>query len=240
MEGGEIAIARALELDHPHCQAVGLLWKGIFHYWRREMTEARDVAARAIAISATHGFMHWVGVASAFRGAARQALGEDEDARAEAMAGLTPAVRSHQGAAPFLFGALADVHRAAGEIDEALDAIAQGMAVAEMTSQPVWTPEIYRVKGEILRERKGSRDAAETLFRQALDAATAVAARALAPRAATSWASLPQREGDVAGARAVLRPLHDGFTQGLGTLDFVEAGALLRERASSRWSPKPT
>jgi tetratricopeptide (TPR) repeat protein len=225
---GDAAIALARAVDHPHSLAVALLWKTILHYWRREMDRTCDMAAETIALSEEQGFMHWVGVARAYRGAGLVAQGADAATLVDVVDGLTEAARAHQGGAPFLFGMLAEAHQAVGDFDQASAALEQGAAIAAMTAQPLWDPEFHRLKGELLlQQRADALVEAETLFRQALASAAAVGAQPLALRAATSLARLLQRRGQPASAIAALESVRRAFVEGHETPDLVEADALL-------------
>ncbi|HJQ85149.1 MAG TPA: hypothetical protein VKA21_13785, partial [Candidatus Binatia bacterium] len=93
-----------------------------------------------------------------------------------------------------------------------------------------WCGEIRRLEGELLR-LEGDVEGAEAAFCEALRTARRQDARSLELRAATSTARLLRDRGDGKGARAVLAPALDWFTEGHDTRDLRVAGALLAELA---------
>ncbi len=221
------AVHHAQSLDHPHSLAVANLWRVILLYWRRDMTEARDAASVAETISIRHGFSQWTCVARAFRGAARHALGEGEIARDEVCAGLTEAVRAHQGSAPLFYGMEAQVHLAAGDWARTEAAIKVATAVAARTAQPFWNPELIRLDGELRLAQSNASADAEKLFRTSLDLAKASGAKALALRSATSLGRLLLRNGCAVEAKGILEANLAQIRQGQGTADLIDAHSLL-------------
>ena len=111
--------------------------------------------------------------------------------------------------------------------------IVEGLAVVEAgieQSEPGWlTPELLRLKGELLLLRDASAGAgtAEDLLRQALDTAREQGALSWELRAATSLARALRAQGRLADAVACLQPIYDRFTEGFGTADLVAAKQLL-------------
>jgi hypothetical protein len=113
--------------------------------------------------------------------------------------------------------------------------IAEGLALVEAgieQSEAGWvTPELLRLRGELfqLQSTPASADASEALFRQALDEARRQETLSWELRAATSLARLLRKQGHSDDAVAVLRPVHNRFTEGFGTADLVAAKQLLDE-----------
>ena len=113
--------------------------------------------------------------------------------------------------------------------------IAEGLALLEAgieQFEPGWfTPELLRLKGELflLQSTPAAAEAAEDLFRQALDEARRQEALSWELRAATSLARLLRNQGRPADAIACLQPIYDRFTEGFGTADLIAAKQLLDE-----------
>ena len=132
-----------------------------------------------------------------------------------------------------LAGALTDAGR-----------IVEGLAVVEAgieQSEPGWlTPELLRLKGELLLMQNGSAgaEAAKSLFQQALDQAHRQEMMSWELRAATSLARLLRRQEHPADAIAHLRPVYDRFTEGFGTADLIAAKQLLDELGERRKPPR--
>jgi predicted ATPase len=131
---------------------------------------------------------------------------------------------------PHCWASLADAYRAAGRVDEALGAVAEGLAQARQTSARFNEAELCRLEGELLVMRGGAsaRDA-EGCFREALQIARRQSAKSLELRAATSLGRLLQRDGKPADARRLLAETYAWFTEGFDTADLRRARALLDE-----------
>ena len=112
---------------------------------------------------------------------------------------------------------------------------ADGLATVEEASSGArrgWlAPELLRIKGELLllQGTAGATEAAEDLFRQALDGRAEQGALSWELRAATSLARLLRNQGRPADAIACLQPVYDRFTEGFGTADLIAAKQLLDE-----------
>jgi uncharacterized protein HemY len=84
---------------------------------------------------------------------------------------------------------LAEAHLAAGEVDDGLAAVAEGLRRCETELARTQEPELLRLEGELLRIRGDVADA-EDRFRRAIALAEARAAHAWGARAAASLARL--------------------------------------------------
>jgi len=117
--------------------------------------------------------------------------------------------------------------------------IAEGLALLEAEierSETRWlTPELLRLKGELLLLQKSPAGAemAQDLFRQALDEARQQGALSWELRAATSLARLLCHQGRSADAIACLQPVYDRFTEGFETADLIAAKQVLDEPGDS-------
>jgi predicted ATPase len=142
----------------------------------------------------------------------------------------------HRGAAasglgaPALLFLLAEGLRKVGRHDDALGALALGIARAEQQGQHYFDAELHRLRAEILLDRDGHAvEEAEALFGQSLEIARRQEAKTFELRAATSLARLWQRQGKRDAARDLLAPVYEWFTEGFDTRDLKEAKALLAE-----------
>jgi hypothetical protein len=113
--------------------------------------------------------------------------------------------------------------------------IGEGLALLEAAierRETGWlTPELFRLKGELLllRSEPAVIEPVENLFRQALDEARRQEALSWQLRAATSLARLLRDQDRPADATACLQPIYDHFTEGFGTADLIAAKQLLDE-----------
>ena len=107
--------------------------------------------------------------------------------------------------APPLHGFLAEGLRKVGRHDEALGALALGVAQAEQQGQHFYDAELHRLRAEILLDMDGNAvEEAEALLGQSLEIARRQEAKTFELRAATSLARLWQRQGKREKARAHL------------------------------------
>jgi predicted ATPase len=132
--------------------------------------------------------------------------------------------------APLILCLLAESLRKAGRHDDALGALALGVARAEQQGQHYYDAELHRLRAEILLDMDGNAvEEAETLFHQSLEIARRQEAKTFELRAATSLARLWRRQGKRDAAHALLAPLYAWFTEGFDTRDLKHAKALLEE-----------
>jgi hypothetical protein len=104
-------------------------------------------------------------------------------------------------------------------------------AAMEQFEPGCYTPELLRLKGELflLQSPPASAEAAEELFRQALDRARRQEALSWELRAVTSLSRVLCYEGRPVDAIAFLQPVYDRFTEGFGTADLIAAKQLLEQ-----------
>ncbi len=122
--------------------------------------------------------------------------------------------------APGLLCSLAEGLRKVGRHDDALGALALGVAQAEQQEEHSADAELHRLRAEILLDTDGDAvEEAEALFHQSLEIARRQEAKMFELRAAISLARLWQRQGKRAAARALLAPLYAWFTEGFDTRD---------------------
>jgi len=115
-----------------------------------------------------------------------------------------------------------------GQIDEALALSDEALQLVERTGERWFEAELHRHKGQLLL-RQGHAEAAEELYRKALNIAEEQEAKLWELRAAASLARLRRYQGRHAEARALLAPVYGWFTEGFDTADLKEAKALLDE-----------
>jgi tetratricopeptide (TPR) repeat protein len=112
-----------------------------------------------------------------------------------------------------------------GAILEALETVEQAL---QLNSEPVFGPEILRLRGE-LRFKQGQTELAEADFREAIVLAQKMGAKAWELRTTMSLARLLASEARRDEARAMLAESYNWFTEGFDTADLKEAKTLLEE-----------
>jgi predicted ATPase len=129
---------------------------------------------------------------------------------------------------PYALSQLAAACDKLGHADEALALVAEALAAVERSGERLWEAEIYRLKGELLLDSKGSSEV-ETCYRHAIDIARRQCAKSLELRAVTSLSRLLQKQGKKDEARRMLAEIYGWFTEGFDTADLKDAKALLEE-----------
>ena len=199
------------------------------HLYRGEYAAAIDIGDEVIALCQEYEFPQEAEWARAFQGAALAAdrRGDEGINRLRSSLATMKALRSGLVRTTFL-ALFAEGLGRAGQIDEALEAIAEGFAHAERTTERGFIAELHRVRGDVL-SRAGRTTEAESSLREALAVARAQQARAFELRAATSLARLLASSGRLDEARGILSPVVGWFTEGPGTADLSAARGLLAE-----------
>jgi predicted ATPase len=129
--------------------------------------------------------------------------------------------------APFLT-LLAEASEMAGEIEEALTLLDDGLRIAGRTGARWFAAELNRRKGRLLL-RQGQAGAAEELYRNALGIAGEQEAKLWELRVAASLARLWRDQGRRTAAQDLLAPAYGWFTEGFATPDPKAAKTLLDE-----------
>ena len=105
-----------------------------------------------------------------------------------------------------------------------LEAIVGASEALVEAPEPRGEPEVLRLKGILCEDAVM---AAESVFRQAIEAAQRNASPSFELRAATNLAQLLRAQGKATEARALLAPVYARFTEGFNTPDLKDAKAQL-------------
>jgi len=227
----EEAVALAKRVEHPLSLSLALFNAGTVHFERGELNRTRERSEELMGLAEKLGFPVYLGAGRFLRAFARVESGEGEVGIAEMQQALVElaGVGSRLGAQLFV-SMRADALRKVGRHDDALGALALGVARAEKQRQHYYDAELHRLRAEILLDMDGDVvEEAEALLAQSLEIARRQEAKTFELRAATSLARLWQRQGKHDAARALLAPVYDWFTEGFDTCDLKEAKALLAE-----------
>jgi tetratricopeptide (TPR) repeat protein len=223
--------ARALadRLNHPMIRTYGTLPTVIslcsrmwVHYYRGDLTDARQCAHDVVALGTAHGFSGWVDDGAVVL--ARLAAGDDHPSIRDLYerlrsVGLGRAAWRNDLCLCVLAEAAADE----GNVDLSSEMLA---AIPEDRRDAFFAPEIERIRGELL-VRRGQRDEAEWCFRTAIEIARRGAERSLELRAAVNLARLLAHEGRHREASRTLGKIYAWFTEGFDTADLRAARSLL-------------
>ena len=131
---------------------------------------------------------------------------------------------------PGLLLVLADIHIVLGDLPNALSAVDDALGLIETGAEKTYRADVTRLKAKILlAQSTENNDAAETLYREAMEIAQQQEARLFELRSAAGLARHWLDQGRTAEARDLLTPIYDWFTEGFDAPDLKDAKALLDE-----------
>ncbi len=227
------AIALAGELEQPLSLAYAHSHAAMLHQRRGESVRAAEHATATVEISSEHGLDVWLAVGNIHQGIAKGALDEPEAGLAMLTGALT-AFRAGGAEAfvPYYLAGLAETYSRAARLDEALEAVAQGLEHSARHHDHFYDAALYRLHGELqLAVSSGAQEAAEADFLRSIETSRKQGARSLELQATISLHKLYRRQHRGAVSLALLATLYGEFKEGLDTLDLQEATGLLSERA---------
>jgi tetratricopeptide (TPR) repeat protein len=216
--------ASRIDLAMVHCLAAQVC------AWRGDLEEAADLVEEGRRITGQHGFGLWHAVLGSVAGGIRLAREDAAGAVRDLRDALAEIRRLRVSViVPWLFVSVAEASLQLGELTEGLAAIDEGLELVRTTLSRWQTPELWRVRAELLAAQGEAADMVESCFQRALEIASSQGARAFELRAATALARWYAAQGRNADARATLAPRYEVCTEGLDTADIRAARALLRE-----------
>jgi tetratricopeptide (TPR) repeat protein len=182
----------------------------------REYSRVEVLAMQTVEFADEHQFVEAAARSRCMLGEARAQLGDARNGIAlirEYMPRLLPVGRVV--ISKYVIG-LAAAQACAGAIADGLETIDQVLTIKP--EEPAYRPEALRVRGELhLKERRT--ELAEEDFREALDLAQKMRAKAWELRSTISLARLLRDTGRHDVARTMLAEIHNWFNEGLDTPD---------------------
>jgi len=184
-------------------------------------------ADELVAVATEQGFPLYRALGTIYRGWAKAKNGDVTDGMSLLRRGMAAyrATRSEL-MIPYWCALLSRACGIAGQIGEAVTLLNDAAQIAKRTGERFFAAELSRHKGQ-LRLRQGHAQAAEELYRKALDIAEEQGAKLWELRAAVSLARLWGEQGRRAEAGDLLAPVYGWFTEGFDTADLREAKELL-------------
>jgi tetratricopeptide (TPR) repeat protein len=218
--------AAAVNPASPYHRSYADMEAAALHTLIRENEEAEIVAARALELSETHKIPSVAAFSRCLLGHAWAQLGRPADGIEVIRQGIGEVLDN--GVRLLLGGCttwLAVAQHRAGALDDALETAQNAL---ELTPEVlVYRPETLRVRGE-LRLAKGQAELAEADFRDSIELAKSMGAKARELRTAMHLARLAS-QGRADEARTMLAEIYNWFTEGFDTQDLKDAKALLDE-----------
>lgn len=242
-----IGEARSLaeELVHPSSLVYALGWAAWLHLLRRDTQLVRERIAEIVALATEQGFPLWLANIRAVQGWELVVGGQPKEGiilLRESMAAVR-ATGAEQGSVYYLF-LLAEAYGKSGQIQEALAALDESLAMMNRTQERWMEAELYRLHGELslrngeTRKTGGKKSSPiprfpvsspEESFGKAIEIARRRSAKWLELRAVMSLSRLWQQQGRKKEAHGLLAEIYGWFTEGFDTVDLREARLLLAE-----------
>jgi len=224
------AIAIARKFEQPFNQALAITYMATLQEWRADagafFAQARDAYALTSEYQVTY-YHAWARIllhfAQAWQHPDRSGLAQLRDA-IHRFIDMGSRLRL-----PLYFSLLARACWRAGEIDDALEAIEQGLTEALQNNERWWDAELHRLRGELMWAQGADPDDVEAALQRALDIAQAQQSRSLELRAATDLARLWQATERPEQARHSLVRVYGGFREGFDTPDLQSAQAFIAQ-----------
>ena len=228
----EEGLAVAREISHPFSIALALNYLAMLHQFRQEPDAALKAAAESRDICAEYRFDYYGAWASLVRAWAIAESGRLEEGLADFDAGLEDFRRTSAGLRiPHHLGLLAALHRKTGNAMGGLRVIDEAVAIADASLESWCAVELHRERGELLLLAAGQQaeNQADAEFETAIKIAAAQGAKLPELRASVARARFQASRGMRREARDALVPIYSWFSEGLETLDLMEARKLLAD-----------
>ena len=230
LRASESALTIAERLDQPLSRALAWHYANVFRQLRREEGSILAQADALAALASEHGFPQFKALALVMSGWAVAERGDPAQGAVQIRQGLD-AYRDTgtELGRPYFLGLLAAVYARTGRRGDALEILAEAIALGQERNERAWEAELQRQTGEVLLAEPGADvDQAQRRFRQAIAIARAQGTRAWELRAALSLTRLDGSPDE----RAMLRDVYERFTEGRDTRDLAEAREFFAHEAA--------
>ena len=225
------AIGEGCRLAHPASLATALGLAIKLLPFDGDNTVLNEWVDEMVATTADQGLAHWRAGTMIYHGWAKV----KNDHVGEGISLLRNALTTYHATGakvwvPHFLSYLAAAYEFASEVGDALWSLDDALQIVERTGERWFAAELNRHKGRLLL-RQGHTEAAEELFRRALDIAREQEAKMWELRATASLAQLRRDQDHRTEARDILLPVYGWFTEGFDTPDLKDAKALLDDFA---------
>jgi predicted ATPase/class 3 adenylate cyclase len=230
LQKSQNSLALARELSHPYSMAHALFWAAWLHQHRGESQAVQARIEEGMKLATEQGFPRWLGRGTVLRGWLLVEQGQQEAGIMQMLEGMD--LRRARAAAvrddTYYAALLAEAYRTTGRSFEGLNVVTEALAKVQQTGSRIYEAELYRIKGELLRNQT-TPNATERCFREAIEVARRQEAKSLELRAAMSLSRLWKKQGKKVEARQLLGEIYGWFTEGFDTADLKVAKALFEE-----------
>jgi len=221
----DVALVEARKLTHIQSMASALAIGALVYSFRRDVPRTHELVSELLTLAEEHDLSHYRAFGTVMDGWTLTWLHKPAEGLEQLRRGREQfranASRLHY---PHFSALMAEAYCALGDLQRGLAVCDDGIAEAARTGGAYYEPEVFRLKGELLRTHAPME--AEALFREAAALARKQGAKATELRAAISLARmLPVDE-----TRAFLKSVYEWFHEGFETADLQEARVLLDRR----------
>jgi predicted ATPase len=226
----ESTISQARKIGHPHTLAFALVGAIAMQWFLRNREGVDRYVDELDPISYEHSFIFWIGHVLIYRGEQKTLSGNVKDGVAQMWEGVaTIRATGSETCLTRLMARLGDACLQAGEIEEGLKAVGEGLVFKDRFEELYMEAELLRLKGELLRLKGADEGDVEELFREAVTIAKKQEEKSLELRAVMSLSRLLQKQGRGQEAKPLLEEVYGWFTEGFDRPDLQDAQALLSE-----------
>src|SRR3984957_2381773 len=222
IEGRNVLLKLLERTKHPFSLARGLNYCSMISVVQRDWHGALQFADRAILVAREYDLQMVSAIGLATRGLARAAVEPSTTFSTEIRDALDDYRRT--GARfqmPFLLSLFAEASLERKNWKEGMATISEALSLVEETGEGHVSPEVYRIRGDLLA---GSRTGdPEADYLKAIQLARQQGTRLFELRAAISLAQLWADQHKRAAARELLVPIYEWFTEGFNTSDLKGA-----------------
>jgi class 3 adenylate cyclase/predicted ATPase/nucleoside-triphosphatase THEP1 len=227
------SLAHGRTLSHPNSESVVHFYGAVFHALSRDAGSARACSGELLRLGKAYKLPLWSSCGLFFSG---QAIAEDGNCAEgialmqEGLAALKSIHVAHF--RPSFLSWLAAAWGRVGKPENGLAVLDEAFLVVKSGGECWMESDLYRVKGELLRSRGGTRNGeAEDCFAEAIAIARRQGSRSFELRAATALGRLWRLQGKSRQARALIQEASAPFAAGLDTPDLADARSLLADGA---------
>ena len=231
---GERAKELAANSRHENTAQYSSLWIGHNCLVRREWREAIEVGQRMLEEAKTQSMAMWQVFGRYILGCGLAATGHgkvtlDELSRAREEAERVNILWFRPTALRFAAQAYAD----ASQLERSIECLREAEELLDSTNERWWAPEVHRFKAEIYARCERESGEIDQALGQALGIAREQESKLFELRASMDLAQLWNQQGRSDEARALLQPILDYFTEGVGTPELTAGRAFLAELSLS-------
>ncbi|NJD60586.1 MAG: hypothetical protein C3F13_01900 [Anaerolineales bacterium] len=230
MQRRQQALALAQSVDHTFSLGYAFtLADSMIHQLRNDITLAYKGTANALEFVNKYSFTFFQAYNLVVMGWAQAETGHIEEGIAQILSGIVKHKEMNaRSFLPHYQALLARSYYLDRNLDAALEAFDQGLALVEETGERYYEAELKRLKGELFIAQ-GKEAQAEACFSEAIKVARDQNAKSWELRSTTSLACLWQMQGKGSDALPMISEIHSWFTEGFDTYDLEHASSLLSE-----------